>query len=445
MSGLGSAIEQFAACDRPTAPAGGDDANKVWYLQHNRLFAEATEAGVERSERIFTMCEMPRGTRVFDQGDPTRVVYLVKRGAVRISRETADGKDVTVALLGPGDMFGEETLFDARPRTTVAVIVEDALLCKARAEDLFALLAQRPDARAQRRQSAEQGPRRRARHDGRPGVRARSATASCTCTASSPPSTASPVAGRHARRPAADPRRHRVAGRQHARDGQPRDRQAGRRRAGCGSTAAPSSFRTGGPLMFAAILLAAATTLAPVLTAVAPWVNAAGPPPTAGRVTVVDVFTFDCINCKHVTPELRKLRGAYAPADLAIVGVHAPELPEEHVHANVVQALQRPGHRLAGRLRRQLPDLERVRRERLADPARVRPARQAARDVRRRGLRRPARAHRARAGGREVTSEALPRAFCSRGGRTWKDDASTGTASPRARRTGRGRWRCSCW
>ena len=92
--------------------------------------------------------------------------------------------------------------------------------------------------------------------------------------------------------------------------------------------------------MFAAILLAAATTLAPVLTAVAPWVNAAGPPPTAGRVTIVDVFTFDCINCKHVTPELRKLRAAYAPADLAIVGVHAPELPQEHVHANVVQALR---------------------------------------------------------------------------------------------------------
>jgi thiol-disulfide isomerase/thioredoxin len=90
--------------------------------------------------------------------------------------------------------------------------------------------------------------------------------------------------------------------------------------------------------VIAAILLAAATTLAPVLGAV-PWANASGPPPTGGRVTVVDVFTFDCINCKHVTPELRKLRGAYGAKDLAIVGVHAPELPQEHVHANVVQAL----------------------------------------------------------------------------------------------------------
>ena len=91
--------------------------------------------------------------------------------------------------------------------------------------------------------------------------------------------------------------------------------------------------------MIAAFFLAAATSLAPVLGAM-PWVNAPGPPHLAGRVTIVDVFTFSCINCKHVTPELRKLRGAFSFGDLAIVGVHAPELPEERVHANVVQALR---------------------------------------------------------------------------------------------------------
>ncbi len=94
--------------------------------------------------------------------------------------------------------------------------------------------------------------------------------------------------------------------------------------------------------MLATVLLAAATTLAPVLGAPA-WANAGGPPPTAGRVTVVDVFTFGCINCKHVTPELEKLRAEYDARTLAIVGVHAPETQEEHVHANVVRALRDQG------------------------------------------------------------------------------------------------------
>ena len=91
--------------------------------------------------------------------------------------------------------------------------------------------------------------------------------------------------------------------------------------------------------MIATILLAAAASLAPVLGA-SPWANASGPPATAGRVTVLDVFTFSCINCKHVTPELQRLRAAHGARDLAIVGIHAPELPEERVHANVVRALR---------------------------------------------------------------------------------------------------------
>jgi CRP/FNR family transcriptional regulator, cyclic AMP receptor protein len=120
------------------------DANKVWYLRQNRLFAQSTDDGVAQAEHLFTMCEMPRGTHVFDQGDTTRIVYFVKRGAVRIARLTEDGKDVTVALLGPGDLFGEEVLFGDQPRTTVAVVVEDALLCTSRAEDVFALMTRDP-------------------------------------------------------------------------------------------------------------------------------------------------------------------------------------------------------------------------------------------------------------------------------------------------------------
>lgn len=92
-------------------------------------------------------------------------------------------------------------------------------------------------------------------------------------------------------------------------------------------------------MSFAVFLLGAVTSLAPILGP-GVWANAPGPPPTSGIVTLVDVFTFDCINCKDVTPELQHLRKAYEPGDLAIVGVHAPELPEEHVHANVVRALR---------------------------------------------------------------------------------------------------------
>jgi CRP/FNR family transcriptional regulator len=118
--------------------------NKVWYLRQNRLFAQASEEAIENCEHLFKTTLFPKRAMVFDQGDPTRLVYLVKRGRVRISRLTADGKEVTVAVLGAGDLFGEETMFEAGPRTTVATCMEESLLCTARADDMFALLSGNP-------------------------------------------------------------------------------------------------------------------------------------------------------------------------------------------------------------------------------------------------------------------------------------------------------------
>jgi CRP/FNR family transcriptional regulator len=69
----------------------------------------------------------------------------VKRGNIRISRITPDGKEVTVAILGAGDIFGEETLFAKGQRTTVATTVGQALVCTARADELFELLSRDPE------------------------------------------------------------------------------------------------------------------------------------------------------------------------------------------------------------------------------------------------------------------------------------------------------------
>ena len=120
------------------------ESNKVWYLKQNRLFEETAGEDVERYADIFTMQTFPRKALVFDQCDPAKTIYLVKTGTVRIARITPDGKEVTIAVLGKGDLFGEESLFADRPRTTFAIVVDEALLCMARAEDLFGLLNREP-------------------------------------------------------------------------------------------------------------------------------------------------------------------------------------------------------------------------------------------------------------------------------------------------------------
>jgi thiol-disulfide isomerase/thioredoxin len=46
-----------------------------------------------------------------------------------------------------------------------------------------------------------------------------------------------------------------------------------------------------------------------------------------GRVVLIDVFTFECINCTNITPALKHLYAKYPRSDLAIVAVHTPEVP----------------------------------------------------------------------------------------------------------------------
>jgi CRP/FNR family cyclic AMP-dependent transcriptional regulator len=115
--------------------------NKIWYLKKNRLFADVPVDDVAGGASIFTMELLPKRATLFDQGDATKIVFLIKTGRVRISRNTSDGKEVTVAILGPGDMFGEDALFGGIERTTVATCMEETLICKAHADDLFGLLA----------------------------------------------------------------------------------------------------------------------------------------------------------------------------------------------------------------------------------------------------------------------------------------------------------------
>jgi CRP/FNR family cyclic AMP-dependent transcriptional regulator len=118
--------------------------NKVFYLKNNRLFSGVGDR-VDDTAHIFTTVLYPAKTAIFEQGDPTRLVYLVKRGNIRISRITPDGKEITVALLGAGDIFGEESVFAKGNRTTIATTVGEALVCTARADDLFELLSRDPE------------------------------------------------------------------------------------------------------------------------------------------------------------------------------------------------------------------------------------------------------------------------------------------------------------
>ncbi len=84
------------------------------------------------------------GQRLFARGDAPDGLYLVCRGAVRITGISHDGDEVLLALLEPPHWFGEIALFDHEPRTHDAWAETDALLMQIPQGPLMALLQAEP-------------------------------------------------------------------------------------------------------------------------------------------------------------------------------------------------------------------------------------------------------------------------------------------------------------
>jgi thiol-disulfide isomerase/thioredoxin len=84
-------------------------------------------------------------------------------------------------------------------------------------------------------------------------------------------------------------------------------------------------------LGMAAIVSAQRAEAAPGLDSLARATDWLGSHPTVaslrGRVVLVDVFTFECINCANITPALKRLYAGYPRTEFEIVAVHTPEVP----------------------------------------------------------------------------------------------------------------------
>jgi thiol-disulfide isomerase/thioredoxin len=74
------------------------------------------------------------------------------------------------------------------------------------------------------------------------------------------------------------------------------------------------------------------------------WLNGRlGQSDVRGKVVIVDFYTFDCINCQHVEPNLRHLYAETAHRDLAIISVHSPETPFERDRDQLKASMSQQG------------------------------------------------------------------------------------------------------
>ena len=121
------------------------DQSAVELLKSVTLFADLEEGELERFSHVAVPRTFPAGTRVFHEGDDSDACYIVKEGSFRVTREHSDGRAITLATLGPGEIFGELAMLDGDQRSASAEALSEGELLALPANDVRALLARHPE------------------------------------------------------------------------------------------------------------------------------------------------------------------------------------------------------------------------------------------------------------------------------------------------------------
>jgi CRP-like cAMP-binding protein len=103
----------------------------LWYFEHFGLLQGLSTEQKQEVEQHTRMMHVKRGDLLYLPGDPSEHVYVVKTGAVKIVGRSPEGCEVILAILTPGDIFGEMALAGAdEPEDHRAEALDDSLLCQ---------------------------------------------------------------------------------------------------------------------------------------------------------------------------------------------------------------------------------------------------------------------------------------------------------------------------
>ncbi|MFN2496118.1 MAG: Crp/Fnr family transcriptional regulator [Pseudonocardiaceae bacterium] len=115
-------------------------ADELYCLAEVDLFRDLSRSEMAALGAHAPLRTVPAGQVVYTPLQPNPVLFIIKRGRIRLCRIAPDGRHVTTAVLGPGTVFGEMDLLGLRMRATWAEALEPSELCLMSRTDVQQLL-----------------------------------------------------------------------------------------------------------------------------------------------------------------------------------------------------------------------------------------------------------------------------------------------------------------
>ena len=94
------------------------------------FFDDFSRHWLERSEKYAKQRKLPKGALLFSQGDEADGLFIIKSGRAKVFISDENGKEMMIAVLGPGEVVGEIASLDGEVRTASVVAMEPSTVLR---------------------------------------------------------------------------------------------------------------------------------------------------------------------------------------------------------------------------------------------------------------------------------------------------------------------------
>ena len=127
------------------SPEPTDATDRITLLRNVRVFAGLSEEDLTAIAEVSVSRRFDTGEVVFREGDGGDTCYIVQSGLARAVRQHSDGRSITLAHFGAGDIFGELAMFDEEPRSATIDVIEEVEVVAIPGRDMQRLMREHPE------------------------------------------------------------------------------------------------------------------------------------------------------------------------------------------------------------------------------------------------------------------------------------------------------------
>lgn len=119
--------------------------SKLWFLEQINLLKGLDAVMMQKMAGMITDSKSDKGQYIYFPEDPSRSVFFLKQGRVKLGTYSDDGKEIIKTILYPGEVFGEMAVVGQEKRKDFAISLDDdVIICTMKVEDLQTMMAMHP-------------------------------------------------------------------------------------------------------------------------------------------------------------------------------------------------------------------------------------------------------------------------------------------------------------